>query len=334
MLVAVAVVVGFVLYWTRERLDEAQRSRDEVDAQIAALSTRETLLFVASTVPSTIAGLPVEPMGADELALRRLDDFGGFDRSPRGGEILLDGTRYAGVGGIVFALQDESGLIPVARPEVSRLSLLLSGIGVPSSAQPGLIDIAADYIDADSARRTAGAEARDYERDGLAPPGDRPLLNPRELGRLPDWRNLSPTVQERLFDWTTTSYAGALNLNSAPNALLEAVLPGCRDVCRQRLSRRGEAVFLSARQFEEETAVRLPGDRDVDYRIAPSEGLRMSFMARSGRAWRIHVRLTPLADRAAPWTVDAAYRSPRPSTNEPPRTIPSPLFTATPMVGD
>lgn len=333
ILVAIAVVVGLVLYWTRERLDEAQRSRDEVDAQIAALSTRETLLFVASTVPSTIAGLPVEPMGADELALRRLDEFGGFDRSPRGGEIRLDGTLYAGLGDVTFALQDESGLIPVALPEVSPLPALLSGLGVPVGAQARLVDVAADYVDVDAVRRTHGAEARDYERQGLPAPPGRAILHSREFARLPYWRAMAPDARARFFDWTTTSYSGALNLNTAPSALLAAVLPGCREICRARLERRGDSVFLSGRQFEEETAVRLPGDRDVDYRTAPSEGMRMSFMASTGRVWRIHVRLTPLADRAAPWTVDAAYRSPRPSTNEPPRTIPSPLFTAPPMAG-
>ena len=331
MLVAVAVGVGFLMLWTRERVAEATLGRAEVEGRIAALSTRETLLYLAATVPATQAGQPLSPLPEGELAARRLDDFGGFDRRPRGGELRLDGHPYRGLGGIVFAIQDESGLVPVAFPETSPVPRLLAAAGAPARDVASLVDRLVDYVDADDLRRLNGAEARDYERAGRPPPPGRPLLSPRELPRVLGWDALPPEVLARAQDWSTSAYSGALNLNTAPVPLLAAFVDSCGTVCRDRLARRDAALFFSGRQFEDETAARLIGDRDTDYRNAPSDTWRLAFWGASGRAWRIHVRLTPLADQAAPWTVDAVYRAPRPDADDAPPTIPSPLFADAPL---
>ncbi len=326
MLVAIAIGVGFLMLWTRESVAEATQARAEVDDRIDALSTRETLLYLAATVPSTQAGLPLEPIPPAELAARRLDDFGGFDRRPRGGELRLDGRAYQGLGGIVFAIQDESGLVPVAFPVHSPVPLLLLAAGVPRATATVLFDRLIDYTDPDESRRPNGAERRDYERAERSPPPGRALLSPRELPKVLGWESLPPEVLARVQEWSTTAHAGALNLNTAPLPLLAAFVEDCGTVCRERIARRDRELFLSGRQFEEETAARLLGDRDMDFRNAPSDVWRLDFWGASGRAWRMHVRLTPLADQAAPWTVDAVYRVPRPKTNDAPPTIPSPFF--------
>ena len=331
MLVAIAVGVGFLMLWTRERVAEATLDRAEVDDRIALVSTRETLLYVAATVPLTQAGQPLSPIPDGELAARRLEDFGGFDRSPRGGELRLDGHPYRGLGGITVAIQDESGLVPVAFPETSPVPRLLAAAGASARDVPALVDRLADYTDADDLRRLNGAEAREYERVGRSPPPGRPLLHPRELSRVLGWDALPPAVLARAQDWSTSAYSGALNLNTAPLPLLAAFVEDCGTVCRDRLARRDEALFFSGRQFEAETGARLLGDRDTDFRNAPSEAWRLAFWGASGRAWRIHVRLTPLADQAAPWTVDAVYRAPRPDADDAPPTIPSPLFADAPL---
>lgn len=331
MLVAIAVGVGFLMLWTRERVAEATRDRAEVDDRIALLSTRETLLYLAATVPVTQAGQPLSPIPEGELAARRLEDFGGFDRRPRGGELRLDGQPYRGLGGVTFAIQDESGLVPVAFPETSPVPRLLAAAGASARDVPSLVDRLVDYTDPDDLKRLNGAEARDYERAGRPPPPGRPVAHPRELSRVLGWEALPPAVMARAQDWSTSAYSGALNLNTAPLPLLAAFVEDCGTVCRDRLARRDTALFLSGRQFEEETAARLLGDRDTDFRNTPSEAWRLAFWGASGRAWRIHVRLTPLADQAAPWTVDAVYRAPRPDADDAPPTIPSPLFADAPL---
>ena len=333
MLVAIAVVVGLFVLWSRERVAEASALRAAVEARADMIGTRDTLLYIAATVPMTQGGLPVAPLSPTELSMRRLDEFGAFDKAPRGGELRLDGTLYRGLGEATVALQDEAGLVGLAVPETAPFPRLLAAAGVPAGERASLADAIADYVDADDLRRLNGAEARRYEREDLPPPANRPLLLPAELRRVFGWHALPP---ER-FDWlaarTTTGYAGALNLNTAPIDLIEALVPECQRVCAERLSRRGDEPFLSGRDFEAEAAARLPGDRDIDFRVVPSEHLRMTLWGASGSAWRIHVRLTPLADGAAPWAVDAAYRVPRPADDDPPRPIPSPFFTAPPLAG-
>jgi hypothetical protein len=331
MLAALAIGVGLLVLWTRERVAEATLARVEIEDRIAALSTREVLLYLASTVPVTRAGQPLTPIPVGELALRRLDEFGGFDLRPRGGELRLDDRTYLGIGGIRFAVQDEAGLVPLALPENAPVSILLAAAGAPAASLPGLVDRLVDYADADDLRRLNGAESRDYERAGVPPPAQRPLISVRELPRVLGWHDLPSDVLGRTQDWATTAYAGALNLNTAPLPLLEAYVLDCGTVCRARLARRDDALFLSGRHFEEETATRLRGDRDTDYRTAPSGEWRLTFWGAAGRAWRIHVRLTPLADQAAPWTVDAVYRAPRPDADDAPSTIPSPLFADAPL---
>ena len=333
LLVAMAVAAGLILLWSRERVADAQSQRDVVSARIATVSTRDTLLFLAATVPTTRAGLPLAPLPPSELAKRRLDDFGGFDRSPRGGELPLDGTPLEGLDGSRVALQDEAGLVGIGFPVNSPVTPLLQAAGVPRDRHAVLVASLMDYVDPDALRRLSGAEAQQYERAGRPPPPDRPLLIPGELSQVLGWDGLSAAQRRQVAEWGTAVYTGALNLNTAPPPLLEALVAGCGRACRRRLDDRVSRPFADAREFERETGARLPGDRDVDFRTAPSESLRFTLWGASGSAWRIHVRLTPLADQAAPWSVEAAYRVPRPVTDAVPRPIQSPLFAEPPMAG-
>lgn len=333
LLAAMAVVVGLVVLWSRERVADAQALRTALDARLEAVSTRDTLLVVAATVPMTRAGQPLVALNPSELAERRLDDFGGFDKSPRGGELRLDDSVYAGLGAVRVAVQDEAGLVGVGFPVNAPVLPLLEAAGVERERRGPLFAALQDFIDADALRRLAGAEAPAYERRGLPPPPGRPLAAPGELWRVLGWSDLPRASRERIADWSTVAYSGALNINTAPRTLLETIAIGCGRACRARLDQRAERPFMDARQFEVETGARLPGDRDVDFRTAPSELFRLTLWGASGSAWRIHVRLTPLADQAAPWSVDAAYRVPRPVSDDAPRTIQSPLFAPPPLAG-
>ena len=333
MLVAMAIGAAALLLWSRGRVAEVQAGRDAVEARIAMIGTRDTLLYLRAIVPPTQGGFPLERLSEAELAARRLDEFGAFDKSPRGGELRLDGTPYASFGGVVVEMQDEAGLIGLGAPSTAPVPRLLEAVGQSSGNARKLHDALLDYVDADSLRRIGGAEAREYRRVGLPPPANRPLVSPRELARVFGWHTLSRPALERMEAWTSVAYSGALNLNTAPESLVQALVPECQRVCVERLRRRDDAPFLSGRDFEAQAAARLPGDRDIDFRTAPSEYLRMTLKSPAGSAWRIHVRWTALADRAAPWSVDAAYRVPRTSDDESPKPIRSPLFAAPALAG-
>lgn len=333
LLVALAIGTGVIVLWARERVVDAQGHSERVADRIAMLSTRDTLLYVAARVPMTQAGLPLAPIPQGELARRRLDEFGGFDKSPRGGELSLDDQPYSGFDGVTFRLQDEAGLVPIAQPVNAPLGAWLQAAGMARRTHPALVDALGDYADADDLRRLRGAEQRQYERAGLPPPPNRPLLSPGELRSVWGFHALDPAVLARLEDWATTFESTALNLNAAPVPVLLALLDRCDRRCLAAIEGRRVRPFLSGLDFEARSGARLPGDRDIDFRSAPSGSFRLSLQGRSGRVVRLHVRLTPLADRQAPWRVDAVDLVPRPVADEPPTPTQSPLFTASTLAG-
>lgn len=331
LLAAMAIVASLVVWWSRQRVAEATVSSEALQDRIDTIGTRDTLLFIIATSPMTRGGLPVEPLTPAELARRRFDEFGGLDKTPRGGELRLDGTPYAALGAVVVRLQDEAGLVSLVEPTSQRTMALLAAAGVPRARRARMAAALEDFVDEDDLRRLNGLESRDYERAGRPPPSGRPLRAVGEAFDVLGWDALPPSTRERLSDAATVAYAGALNLNAAPWPLIDALAGDCRERCRARVAQRAERPFESGTGFEQETGATLPGDRDVDFRTAPSETLRFTLVPRSGRAQRLHVRLTPLADRRSPWTIDAAYRVPRPPSDDVPSPIASPLFAPTPV---
>jgi general secretion pathway protein K len=312
LLAAIAVAVAALTLWALSEVADAALERERTDDELAIFSTRESLLYLASTRALTLAGLPVERMGDEEHALRMLDDMGGLRRDPRGGELALDGTPYHGLGGIRFAIQDEAGLFSVAWPSDASIDGFLAARGVRSRRIPQLRDALLDYIDADDLRRLNGAERREYERERLPPPPNRRLLLPRELFSVMGWSQLEEgeTIHE---DELTAFYLGAVNLNTAPASLLPLWLQDCPRTCEAFLERRAVAPYRSGAEVEAVHGIQLPGDEAVNYRFLADEILRMTFWGNSGAAWRMHVRLTPLANGRGPWTVLAAYPVSRPS---------------------
>ena len=317
LLAAIAAVVGLMTWWAVAEVRAATDERVRVEESAAMIGARETLLYIAATRDFTRAGLPTEPMDEARRAVLRLDEFGSMNKDPRGGELRMDGSRYTLPGGVDFALQDESGLFSLVLPSPEMLDRFLGTQGVPAGDIRRLRDGLLDYMDADGLRRLAGAEAEDYRRDGRAPPPQRSLLAPVELSAVPGWDRLPPEVLERITRHVTTSYAGAVNLNTMPPSLLPAWIAGCPDACQRVLQQRALRPFLHARDLQLRSTVGLPGDDVVDYRFLASDAFRITLWGRTGRGWRLHVRLTPLADRTGPWTVLSAYPVSRPPDDAP-----------------
>lgn len=326
LLAGIAVVAALVMLWAMDRVADVQVDRDAVEDQLAMMSTRDTVVYLAATRDLTVAGLPMEPIDRADAAMRMLDDFGTLRRDPIGGELSLDDRAYAGIGGTGFSLQDEAGLVSLAWPGANGLDRLLKAWDVDDQVAPRLRDALLDYIDHDDLRHLNGAESREYERAGRPAPPNRRLLVPREIDRVLGWDALPPARREAIARVATTFYAGAVNLNFAPADVLALYLPSCRKDCAALIERRQRQPFRNSDELEAVAGEPLPGDPLADYRFAPSDTLRLTLWGRSGAAWRIHVRLTPLADQRAPWSFLAAYPVARPSLNEPPRPIDSALF--------
>lgn len=330
LLAGIAVVVGLMTWWAREQVQEAIAEREAVEERVATVSTRETLLYLAATRDLTFGGLPVAGLSPAERAMRQLEDLGSMRRDALGDELRLDGRAYHGFGGVRFSLQDEAGLFSVVLPDAVATDRFLSERGVPADAVPRLRDALLDYIDEDDLARLNGAESREYGRDGRPPPPGRRLRLPMELLEVAGWSDLPDELAVTLPGAVTPYYAGAVNLNTVPEALLPQWLPGCPETCRVFARRRDEAPFVSSLDVAARVGTSPRGDPFTDYRFVAADTLRLTFWKGAGMAWRMHVRLTPLADKAAPWSVLAAYPVSRSHDDAPALPVEGDLFAHPP----
>ena len=317
LLAGIAVAVGLMMLWSLDRVRQASAAHRHLEDELAVWSTRDTLLYIASTREMTLAGLTVEPLSDERRAMRLLDDMGSLIRDPIGGELRLDGSPYQGLRNTRFAIQDEAGLYPVVWPGDAALDAFLVAEGVPAEQAPHLRDTLLDYIDADDLNRLNGAESRDYEREHLPPPPNRRLLAPSEILRPMGWSALPAALREKLPGIVTPYYSGSVNLNTVPRELLPVWIPGCPQTCDRLVEARRQAPFVSGFDVQSRLGIVLPGDEAVGYRFIADRALRLTLWGETGVAWRIHVRLTPLVDKLGPWSILASYPVARPTLDEP-----------------
>ena len=326
ILAGITIAVGLMTLWAVSQVQDARIGREQVQDEASLYETRDTLLYLIATREATQAGLPTTPLVEADLAIRRLSEFGDLSRAPVGGELRLGGSPYQGFGSAVFALQDEGGLFSVVLPNPEGLNRFLQINGVEPDKWPRLRDTLQDYIDADDLTRIDGAEAREYTQEHRKPPPNRRLLAPGELARVLGWDSLPPATLAQMIDLVTPFYSGGINPNTMPAALLPLRIPGCPEACRRLLEERKRRPFSSTPDLQGRLAIRVPGDDALDYRYVADETLRLTLWRRTGVAWRMHVRLTPLADKQGPWAILAAYPIARPTAHDPVEPTGSPLF--------
>jgi type II secretory pathway component PulK len=333
LLAAMAIAVALMTLWANDQVRAAATERDRVDDEASMLTARETLLYIASTRESTRGGLSPQGLGDAERAVRKLDEFGGFRNDPRGDEIRLDGRTYLARGDVYFALQDEAGLFPLVLPSAGALDRFLAIAGGAEGQVPALRDAYLDYVDGDDLEHLEGMEAKGYARAGLAGPANRYLLAPPEVWSVAGWGALPVGAREFISSTISPYYSGPINMNAVPARLLPLWLKGCSAACDTLVQQRDRAVFTDSVDLEARVGVQLPGDDATDYRYAPSDTFSITLWGRSGSGRRMHVRLTPLADKTGPWLVLSAYPVSRPSDDAPAQAPQSNLLADTPSGG-
>ncbi|WP_313249387.1 type II secretion system protein GspK [Stenotrophomonas acidaminiphila] len=326
ILAGITIAVALMTLWAVSQVQDAQVARGQFEDEASLYETRDTLLYLMATREKTLAGQPTRALSDAEEAYRRLSEFGGLSREPIGGELRLDGHPYKGRASSAFSLQDEAGLFAVVLPNPSDLDRFLNLYGVRPEQWARLRDTLLDYVDPDDLTRVNGAEVREYEREGRRPPPNRRLLVPGELAMVMGWGSLPPEKLSAMIEHLTPYYAGGINPNTMPEDLLALRIPGCPETCRRLVEQRRLRPFTSTVDLQSRLAVRVPGDDALDYRYVADDTVRITLWRRTGAAWRMHVRLTPLADQQGPWSILAAYPIARPSSNEPVEQTGSPLF--------
>ncbi len=312
ILAALTLAVGAYSVWTRMAIHRAQELMLEHKAGIHEYSTLATIQYNLGVSRFTIAGLPPVPVGSSSLASAPLHagDMGAISVFPRGHEIRLDGTVYRAANGIRFSIQDMAGLLNADEGANSNLRRLLGLLSVPLLQQGPLLAKLLDYTDPDDLVHLNGAEAPQYRARGLPPPPNRRLLTNMEAYRVLDWSG--QTGLWGLGGWqryTTALHFGLLNLNTAPQSVLES-LPGVTSEIAERIiAARNKAPFVNAMQ-----AITAAGGlltlNPFDYITYPSRNLRIELWVPGTEYVHCYnLKLTSaLPDH--PWKVESFYRIP------------------------
>lgn len=334
-LLALSVSVSALALWVSRSTVHAVQQSDERRAQVARFSTRETLKFLLATRPSRASGLFLGNNPRQLAEAWRSDPMTNSRGSGANSDLHFDGTLYRGFGDALFDIQDEAGLLGLNQFDSDSLEGLLDEAGVSLIRRNRLVKRLRDYID------VAPNPSRDaeYRISELPPPPGRFLLSSLEVRKILDWHHEAALWDQ--LDWaghTSALVGGAINLNTAPEALL-ASLPG--------IGPRRAEVLTQARRRRPMTSVnaaaRVLGIQfdPFSYRVLPSEVLRITLGDRfTERSLRYTVVLTGTASDARhgaskPWRVGSVH--PWPGADLDPTSaqiVEQPLFTPAPEPGE
>jgi len=126
------------------------------------------------------------------------------------------------------AAQDAGGLLPLNTALPSSVVALLVELGYPAREARIAAAKLADYVDADSNRRSSGAEAAQYRQADLPEPTNRPLRSFDELHRVIGWDAVLDVIDPAvLASFTTLDPAQAgIRAAYAPTRLRQTLAIG------------------------------------------------------------------------------------------------------------
>ena len=236
---------------------EATSARARAAFLERALTAEARLAYIAQTEP-------FGPMGLRIGALRNVNEIGGLMPTESSGlpeaDLRLDGRAYrmpVGEDEVVVRLQDQAGMINLARLDEEGFRRLAVLIGVPSNQVQGLVARYGDYIDPDDLRQINGAERRDYPDSR---PANRNLLAPGELLSVLGVREAVDARRWRAIrDQLAVDYQEIpANVNTATPAALQVRYGLTEDQARTAIAARENRVLLSLEDLSAVSGTALP----------------------------------------------------------------------------
>jgi len=325
MLALMTVAASFFALWTERSLNLLQQQDSALQGEIDMYSTEATLRYLFATQTYTLGGLTIpQPMisqrtfSIEELQALMADPnysddmlFGNTTSEATGNEIQLDDHAYYGIGQARFAIQDESSLISLVTPSAGALENLLALLDVPSSQRSPLIAKLLDYNDIDNFHRINGAENYHYQAANRAPPRNRWLLHPLEARRVLDWDQYPQIWQTGLWQQvTTTARVRQFNFNAAPPLVMQVRYGLSAEVANRLYQLREQAPFYDYSDVIQRGEVVLPVE-PMDLHLFYSQNMRITLWHESANIMRqLHIIITPIADKQAPWLVNYVLQSP------------------------
>lgn len=225
LLMLLSLVAAFISGYAEQRLEQTYQLQRQLQGQLDRDATMATLLHVLATRPlmqnaillrnpQQEARSSFDPF-ADSFAGVKVEDYP---------HLLVEGTRYRGIGGSAFSLQDEGPLLSLLEPDRQRWTRFFAQHGLSPQQAERFLDQLQDYTDRDDVRRLNGATSADYLNQGLQVPPQRLMISPGQVFNLLDAAALRPQLQAML-PYVTARSGQLNNLNTAPAAVLQS-LPG------------------------------------------------------------------------------------------------------------
>ena len=303
-LVALAALASYMDRATDEHVDDARRAKLLLQAEIDRRGTEATVLYLLATNFVNHRAL----VHAREQVFTDPDEMP--DEGFGDGELGLAGEPYAGLGGVVFALQDEAGLVPINSPGTGALTVLLEHLGASPEAVARLTPRLVDYVDRDQLLSLDGAERFDYQQSGRAPPANWFLQNPMELANVLGADGLlAPGQWRRLRELSTPRLMPGLNFTTMPADVAVALLGVKPDKLGPFLEARRERAVVMPDRIRELTGRAPPVVRDEIIGF-PQPMLRLSTWWPGGGARVVRgITLTPGAEDV-PWRTEYRYSAP------------------------
>ena len=305
-IVMVALAVISLSIWAALSALETTRSdlsdlRADIRLQRAALVAEARVAYLLTTEPLGAAGLrqggrryrindeflatPETSAPVDPLAnvLR-------FDNRPY--EMSLGDGLTAQV-----RLQDEAGLLNLNVADPVALERLLGNLDVKEADARELAATLHDFIDKDDLKRLNGAEATEYDREGLAPPPNRALSEASEAFAAFGWSSkLETATAERLIELTSAASAATpFNLNTAPAEVLRAWFELSKEEAETVVEARETSLLIGPTSL---TALTGRPAASVDFRLYAFPGRRVRLAVRldDNEAARTHISWIRLAE--------------------------------------
>ncbi|MYD99044.1 MAG: general secretion pathway protein GspK [Gammaproteobacteria bacterium] len=322
---ALAALAAYMDRATDEHVEDARRAKLLLQAEIDRRGTEATVLYLLAT----------NVVNHRALVHSREQLFTDPDVPPEegfgDGEIGLAGEPYAGLGGVVFSVQDEAGLVPVNSPGLGALPILLEYLGAEPDAVARLMPRLVDYVDRNQDLTLDGAERFDYQRAGRAAPANWFLQSPMELAHVLGADGLLPPSQwRRVRELATPRLVPGINFTTMPEELAVALLGVKPEALGPLLEARRERSVVSPDQIRELTGRAPPVVRDEILGF-PLPMLRVSTWWPEGGSRVVRgVTLTPSAEDF-PWRTEYRYSEPPAIAARTPQRTGSTLFGERPQ---
>lgn len=247
--------------------------------------------------------------------------------------IALDNRPYK-LNGVTVQFQDSRGLINLNFASQDDIYRLLGSVNVPAEDRGPLIAKLKDYMEPGDLIRLNGAKTPDYLAAGKLPPSGAPLSTPWEIWRVLDW-DQQDALRDPSGSWfqsTSTTRSVGINLNTAPEAVLDIIQGMTPNAVKALMDYRAQTPLQNTNQAQALTGVGFTDD-PLHYIMFPADSLRVTMKAKGGynMTRTFAVSVTPQSTQG-PWRIDFMIDLPSKSTNETDQDTDIPDLPTSPLV--